>query len=163
MQHLTAERTALVRLFSAVLAGMAMLAASATAAIAAPLPQLIAPDTSFGPAHTGIVSTDVGGSASAEAVAVQADGKTVVGGWSGSLFKVARYLPNGDLDTTFGAPNAYHTAQTGIALTAFAGSDQAQLNALKIQPDGKIVVAGWVHPIGTANHDVALARYNPDG
>ena len=58
----------------------------------------------------------------------------------------------GDLDTTFSGD--------GKATTAIgAGFDGG--NAVVLQPDGKIVLAGYSHN-GT-NKDFALVRYNPDG
>src|SRR5437763_1890088 len=50
----------------------------------------------------GEVRTDFGGDDSASAVAVQGDGKIVAAGASGSDFALARYLPDGHLDQSFG-------------------------------------------------------------
>ncbi|HLL16743.1 MAG TPA: Calx-beta domain-containing protein [Pyrinomonadaceae bacterium] len=89
-------------------------------------------------------------------VALQADGKIVVAGSSGSDFALARYNADGSLDTTFGTGGRVHTdfplAQGGFA------------NALVIQPDGKIVLAGSANsPDEFFSSAFALARYNPDG
>ena len=82
------------------------------------------------------------------AVAIQSDGKIVVGGFAGSDFAVVRYNPDGTLDTGFGT--------NGIVITSIsAGSDQA--NDVVIQPDGKIVLAG------TSSGSFALVRYNSNG
>src|SRR5512138_690070 len=55
----------------------------------------------------GIVVTDFGFSSRAEALLIQADGKLVVAGtggpWDSAGFLVARYNPNGSLDTSFGS------------------------------------------------------------
>ena len=71
-------------------------------------------------------------------------------------FGVVRYNDDGSLDTGFGGD--------GIVTTDFAGqADQA--NAVAVQADGKIVVAGLAArtgPLG-ADNDFALARYNTDG
>jgi hypothetical protein len=62
-------------------------------------------------------------------------------------FALARYLPDGRLDSTFGL---------GGQVTAdFGGSDRA--NALVLQPDGKLVAAGISGPFETS--DFALVRY----
>ena len=101
----------------------------------------------------GRASTDLNGGASdqAFAVAIQGDGKIVVGGFSGSAdFAVVRYHTNGSLDTTFSAD--------GIVLTDFGGNDQVR--ALALQTDGKIVAAGFSN---TPTGDVAVARYHTDG
>src|SRR5439155_10568876 len=67
-------------------------------------------------------------------------------------FALARYNPDGSLDSTFGA--------SGKVMTEFGfGWDVA--NALALQPDGKIVVAGSAY--SGPDHDFAIARYNSDG
>jgi uncharacterized delta-60 repeat protein len=69
-----------------------------------------------------------------QAIALQANGKIVVGGMSG----LARLNSNGQLDTTFGS---------GGSLATF------HVTGLLIQTDGKIVA------IGSSGTDLALARY----
>jgi len=84
-------------------------------------------------------------------VAIQPDGKIVVAGHARNGrttdFALARYNPNGSLDTTFDAD--------GKVLTHFNGLDQ--INAVALQSDGKIVAAG--NTIGAGIQDFALARY----
>ena len=58
------------------------------------------------------------------------------------------YASDGDLDLAFGIGGK-------VTTDFFFRSDGA--NAVAIQPDGKIVAAGW------SNYDFALARYNVDG
>lgn len=95
----------------------------------------------------GKVSTDFGGSDEGNSVAIQADGKIVVAGISDSELAVARYLPDGSLDSSFDAD--------GRVTTTFPGGGFGY--ALAIQSDGKILVAG------SSGVDFALARYLPDG
>ncbi len=117
-------------------------------------------DATFG--IGGKVITDFGGPSGASALALQADGKIVVagtrfGGFCPSPvldFAVARYLPNGQLDASFGSQ--------GKVTTDFGGTCDVA-SALAVQPDGKIVVAGTHHLSGSTSSDFALARYNPDG
>ena len=92
----------------------------------------------------------------AKAVAVQSDGRIVVVGsaYNGNDndFAVARYNPDGTLDTTFGT--------MGKVITAFSASgDDATCVAL--QSDGKIVVAGIAN--NTPAFDFAVVRYNANG
>ncbi|MBI4770572.1 MAG: hypothetical protein HY784_09250 [Chloroflexi bacterium] len=75
--------------------------------------------------------------------AVQSDGKIVVAGQSDGDFALARYNANGSLDTTF--------STDGKVTTAIGSYDTG--NALALQPDGKIVVAGQ------SDGDFAVARY----
>jgi uncharacterized delta-60 repeat protein len=113
-------------------------------------------DPGFGSA--GVVTTDFAGELDrATSVAIQADGKVVVAGSASvggrSDFAVARYLPDGALDAGFGVD--------GKLTLDFAGSGD-QANALAIQSDGKLVLAGSALVSGS-ERDVALARLNPDG
>jgi uncharacterized delta-60 repeat protein len=110
-------------------------------------------DTSFG--QGGQLTTDFLGPISMSAAdgVLQADGKIVVVGsvMNGSTSHVAlsRYNPDGRLDPTFGT--------SGRVPTVFAGTGNDVAHAAVLQPDGKIVVAG------SADGDLALARYNSNG
>lgn len=109
----------------------------------------------------GKVVTDFFGSTDeASAVVLQPDGKIIaVGeafGSSGAFnFGLARYDGSGNPDPAFGTG--------GKVTTDFSGSNgQAGARALALQPDGKIVVAGFVvQDIGGLNF--ALARYDSNG
>lgn len=112
-------------------------------------------DTSFG--NGGKARADFGAKKqdTATAMAVQADGKIVIVGYTdigGSStnyeFALARFNTDGTLDTTFGSG--------GKVKTSF-GSNSDWARAVVIQADGKIIVGG-----GKAN-DFALARYNING
>jgi uncharacterized delta-60 repeat protein len=93
---------------------------------------------------------------SANALAIQADGKLVVAGSGGGGFALARYTQRGRLDRSFG--------RGGKVVTPFGrASSSANVNAAAIQPDRKIVVAGWAAASTWAPEKFALARYNPDG
>jgi uncharacterized delta-60 repeat protein len=111
-------------------------------------------DNSF--SDNGWVSTDFGVSEVAKAIAVQPDGKIVVAGTSTDAsgqvdFLVARYRRDGSLDNTFSG-NGWVTTDFGANAVA---------NTMVLQPDGKIVVAGfWTD--GTTG-GTALARYWPNG
>jgi uncharacterized delta-60 repeat protein len=110
-------------------------------------------DPGFG--NGGTVTTDFlrGGDDQANAVVLQKDEKIVVAGGNSGNFAVARYNPDGGLDTSFG--------NGGRVITAF-GNNRSSAHALALQSDGKIVVAGAVMSSVTGS-DFALARYNTDG
>ena len=114
-------------------------------------------DTTFG--INGKVTTDVStGSDVANAVAIQADGKIVVAGSAdvspkGKSFAVVRYNADGSLDGTFGNGGK-------VTTDVSTGSDVA--NAVAIQADGKIVVAGSVD-VSPKGKSFAVVRYNTDG
>ncbi len=114
-------------------------------------------DPTFGGAAGGgivYVPTGVGG---ANAMALQPDGKIVVAGGHQvgfepiNGFAIARYLPDGTLDTAFG---------TGGTAAASFGEAGSQAHALVIQRSGRIVAAG-VGP--DPEHGFALAGFTPDG
>ena len=110
------------------------------------------PDPAFN--TTGIETTDLTGRDDvARAVAVQPDGKIVAAGEAETApglfdFAVVRYNTDGTLDKTFDGD--------GIVTTDL-GSISDVADAIAVQSDGKIVVAG-----GT-DQNVALARYLPGG
>jgi len=113
-------------------------------------------DTSFG--GTGKVVTPVGSSSDdvAASVAIQADGKIVVAGYSyyGATvdFAVVRYNSNGSLDTSFNG--------TGKVITPIGTSSTDYAAEVAIQSDGKIVAAGGSNG---GNYDFAVVRYNLNG
>ena len=117
-------------------------------------------NTGFGAG--GIVTTPIGSVGDyALALGIQSDGKIVVAGYSFNIttnkydFALVRYNTNGNLDAGFG---------TGGKVTTPIGSGSVndQADALGIQSDGKIVVAGYYHN-GSNNYFIALVRYNTNG
>jgi uncharacterized delta-60 repeat protein len=112
------------------------------------------PDNTFGTG--GKVTTDIGlYDDRATSVAIQSDGKIVVAGYSyiGSYFDfaVVRYTTTGALDNTF---------DTDGIVTTPIGSYNDKGNAMAIQTDGKIVVAG---SRDATDNDFAVVRYNTNG
>lgn len=89
-------------------------------------------------------------------IAIQSDDKIVIMGLQqsdafGNGFWVVRLLPNGAVDTTFNG--------TGY-LDLFFGTAQDRGKCIKIQPDGKIIVAGRSGDLG---QNFAMARINTNG
>ncbi len=165
-------------------------------------------DATFG--SNGKVTTAIGTSTDVgQSVAVQADGKIVVAGYSfsgGRKFAVARYNTDGSLDISFGSDGRVTTGATGYSYsmilqpdgkiivvgdpdfslvrynsngsldTSFGGDGNVNTTigpssdtnsdaalAVALQPDGKIVVTGWVWADNSSDRDFALARYDSDG
>jgi uncharacterized delta-60 repeat protein len=110
-------------------------------------------DSSFG--SGGVTQTPIGDQADARALALQPDGKIVLAGGSKSgshwQMALARYNSDGSLDRGFGS---------GGTNTTRIGTGDASGTALRLQPDGKIVLGGWSSNIG-GTHDArfALVRY----
>jgi uncharacterized delta-60 repeat protein len=104
-------------------------------------------DAEFNPVADGQVN----------ALALQPDGKLVVGGEFKNLGEeprkyIARLNPDGTLDAEFN-PGA-----TFIDV----GSDNA-VQALVVQPDGKILVGGWIYSVDGSTFKNFIMRFNPDG
>jgi uncharacterized delta-60 repeat protein len=113
--------------------------------------------TDFGePDTNSLRSQDQGWS-----IAVQPDGKILVAGNSSTYdyndfrsrpidqFAVARYNPDGTLDTSFGTD--------GRVTTDLVSNSSEQGQSVIVQPDGKVIVAGYAGP------DFAVVRYNSNG
>lgn len=113
-------------------------------------------DTSFG--LNGKVTTDLGSASEAQAMAIQTDGKIVLGGFvlTGikSKFALVRYHRDGTLDTAFGVGGQ---VTTSVGSTSGSGG---KMRALVIQSDGKIVAGGFSF---LSQNDFTLSRYNTNG
>ncbi|MBK7704813.1 MAG: VCBS repeat-containing protein [Acidobacteria bacterium] len=109
-------------------------------------------DTSFD--TDGKVTTPIGTSTDeAHSVAVQTDGKIIVGGWlvGPNAMAVVRYNSNGSLDTAFDGDGKV-TTSIGVNCEAYA---------VAVQPDGKILLGGFSR--ASTDNDFTLIRYNSDG
>jgi uncharacterized delta-60 repeat protein len=105
----------------------------------------------------GKVTTAIGsGDDEGYSVAIQADGKIVVAGYSfngtNKDFAIVRYTSTGTLDFGFGG---------GGKVTTAVGSSNDEGNSVAIQADGKIVVAGYSN--NGSNEDFAVVRYTSAG
>lgn len=121
---------------------------------------LFAPSASSGAAkqNVGLASNDDG-----RAIALQTDGKIVMGGftegWLGyEDFAVTRLNADGTVDTDFSASGTYGAGRQNIN---FSGNSLDFGEAVAIQSDGKIVIAGYTNAAG--NNDFAVVRLNTDG
>lgn len=117
-------------------------------------------DKTFG--SSGKVKVDLGGHDAASAVAIQADGKIVVGGRGAtncsncqSPFILVRLNPNGSLDSTFG---------TGGKVLTYVSTVDNHLEDLAIQSNGKIVGVGSSGgQAGLGNDLFTVLRWNSNG
>ena len=113
-------------------------------------------DTSFN--HTGMAYVPLD---YCKAVAVQPDGKIILGGYN--LFNpnnvvpflLARFNTDGSLDTGFDS--------TGIADFQWEAGSENKLRDIALQPDGKILMAGRAMNPVTQQYDFALTRSLPNG
>lgn len=109
-------------------------------------------DNTFG--TTGKIVTSLGpNDGFATCIAIQSDGKIVVGGYydngSNTDWAMARYNTNGSLDNTFGT--------AGIRTHSLSVSNE-QINAVAIQPDGKIIFGGSA--VFSSVSRFVVGRYN---
>ena len=119
-------------------------------------------DPSFG--GRGFAKTDFGHTEVPSALATQPDGRIVVAGFSADMIPgdsgsissiaIARYSPDGSLDSSFGVG--------GRTTTTFHGFTEAR--AIQIENDGSIIVAGThdANPIYGRN-DLLIAKYSSGG
>lgn len=114
------------------------------------------PDPAFG--NAGIVRTDFASGSDDVANGVVVDGSMIVvagysfGGATGSDFAIARYGPDGSLDSAFG--------NGGLVTTDFGmGEDYGY--AVAIGPGGVVAVAGQA--ASTTIADLAVTRYSATG
>ncbi|MES2788201.1 MAG: delta-60 repeat domain-containing protein [Planctomycetota bacterium] len=130
-------------------------------------------DTTFGDNGRKIISFDLGGTDAdgylsadldvANCVAIQSDGKIVVGGYAqrdstGNFdFAVVRLNTDGSLDTTF--------SSDGKAIVAFdyGGQGDDRATGVAIQADGMIVLVGTCQQNASGTGDIAMARLRTDG
>jgi len=119
-------------------------------------------DSSFG--NGGVVKTDLGTNTDeGRATVLQPDGKIVVVGITQAASQIddlviVRYNVDGSLDSSFGSG--------GIVRVVGSPSFSTEINAVVLQPDGKIVVGGGAYstiPQCCAGLTFFLARFNPDG
>lgn len=117
------------------------------------------PDTSF--SSDGRFTLDFGGNEdTCTAVVVQPDGRIVVAGSTQDdtqlNFALARFNPSGTLDTTFGTGGRQQ-----VQFDVFGGAF-SEARALAIQPNGRLVVAGYMGVTGVTRQ-MAVARLLADG
>jgi len=117
------------------------------------------PDATFG--SGGQISTDfLGHEDDAFSVLIQPDGKIVAVGSANDPatfydFAAARYLSNGTIDTTFGVAGKVHTD--------FGDQNFDRARSAALQPDGRIVAAGFAISHGGGVQNFAVARYTSSG
>jgi uncharacterized delta-60 repeat protein len=112
-------------------------------------------DPTFGAGGVQIVQVAAQARDFAKAVAVQPDGKIIIGSelgdfGEGNTVVLIRLNQNGSLDTSFG--------NGGKVLN----SGQNHVRKIVLQPDGKILVAGSTRP-QQINFDFSVVRYNSNG
>lgn len=113
-------------------------------------------DTTFN--NTGYQLQNFSGTgALAESMAIQPDGRIVLGGYTWGVagptdFAAMRFNTDGTLDASFDGD--------GKVSTSLGPFDTARI--VLVQPDGKILLGGDRYA-GETNYDFAVVRYNPDG
>ncbi|HEX9961912.1 MAG TPA: FG-GAP-like repeat-containing protein, partial [Pyrinomonadaceae bacterium] len=118
----------------------------------------------------GMSSSPGAGFFSASSIAVQPDGKIIVGGvyslsefepFTNAQFALVRYLPTGIIDAGFGNNGRVITTFTEYPATGMS------LNDIAVLPDGKIVAVGSGRLAADSPHFTRLSlfvvRYNADG
>ena len=111
-------------------------------------------DTTFGTSGMASLGINAKGTFSNAAI-LQTDGKIMIVGSSyvgtDNVFTLVRFNTNGTLDTTFNG--------TGFLNTTINVNSVG--NSILLQPDGKILVGGWI--TNGTDRDLLLMRYNTNG
>ena len=119
----------------------------------------------------GRTTVDFGSDDVARDVVVDDLGRLLASGYHGggsADFAVARFLPNGELDTTFNDESDPTLANGDGKLSfGFGAPSSERASGIALQSDGKIIVVGTTKP-GTddapdSGNDFAVARINADG
>ncbi|KAA5536947.1 T9SS type A sorting domain-containing protein [Taibaiella lutea] len=116
-------------------------------------------DSTFG--LNGVVQTPISFMSAAEAIAIQPDGKILVGGTyqTGDFaniyhFVITRYKADGTPDSTFGT--------NGLVMPESGFTDE--LTDMVLQSDGKIIMGGAISNLPNTNvTSFLLARFNSNG
>jgi len=115
------------------------------------------PTSSFG--NNGVITTAVGTwTDKANSIALQADGKIILGGDYRNTesdsrdFALVRYNANGSLDGSFG---------DGGKVATELGGDFDIIESVAVLPNGKILAGGYIQE--NSSSKFALVRYNSDG
>jgi uncharacterized delta-60 repeat protein len=124
-------------------------------------------DPGFGDGGRIVATEWFGSNYAAPALARQPDGKVIVAGDAVAadsiVFRLARYLPDGRIDATFGDGGITTTIVTfGLDPPTKPGFVEGGAFALALQRDGRLVAAGAAPAIHGAAV-FALVRYLPDG
>ncbi|HET9772526.1 MAG TPA: hypothetical protein VFS16_16650, partial [Acidimicrobiia bacterium] len=110
-------------------------------------------DMGFGGA--GETKTVIGNNDLAYDVAIAADDKIIVAGDSDQDFFVARYTPDGAIDTTFSGD--------GVVRAGAVPGQFDRGHTVVIQPDGKILVGGYSWTSDATYRDLSVMRFTPTG
>ena len=123
-------------------------------------------DTGFG--NGGIASLNFGSGKNVTAgpnrkLAIQSDGKILVGGLSGGTFAIARLLSNGALDPTFGSGGLVKAVPSGSSNGSSSGFGLAIQRIPAVTGEERIVLGGISTVNNNANTDWTLMRFKPNG
>lgn len=88
------------------------------------------------------------------AIAVQADGRIVAAGSNSDKILVARFWPNGTVDSTFGI--------NGVKFLQYSAAGKTRCRAVALLPNGKILLGAWCHEYWYNNGAIAI-RLLSDG
>jgi uncharacterized delta-60 repeat protein len=101
----------------------------------------------------------IGGDNDAGAIAVQPDGKILVGGYAETTlaedFAVVRYNTDGSLDTSFG--------DNGVFSYSFNNEDYDRISTITLQSDGKILLTGYAVDPATGDSPFTVVRILSNG
>ena len=111
-------------------------------------------DRTFG--YRGVVTTGiVSGDDAIYDVRVDSQQRILAAGVAGDAFAVVRYLRDGSRDPSFGTD--------GIVRTVTGLGGNADVGAMRLQPDGRLLVVGGTAHDATHAEGIEVMRFDPDG
>lgn len=113
------------------------------------------PDTAFG--NGGEALVHYGDYEFALALAIQPDGKILVGGNNAASLLVFRLNANGTIDQNF-ANNGFYQGNYN-----FLGNSNDYVRTIKVQDDGKIILGGTQKLFTSGTDDICAMRLNSNG
>ena len=105
----------------------------------------------------GLEQNDTNNLADASVVLPESGGAFIVGGTAGDYVYLARYLADGDLDTSFGDSRP---SDVRVHVEYFVRGAVELVPGAVLLPDGQIVIAGSAYTNGVQHR---AARFNADG
>jgi uncharacterized delta-60 repeat protein len=127
--------------------------------------------STFGTASTvpgTVISPLAATNSQVRGLALQSDGKVIAAGTAAGVpsnfsVLVARYNADGTLDTATDSTPSTNFNTTGFVITPVGTVQDSAANAVALQPDGKIVAAGFAKPDSSNPRGFALVRYTDTG
>ncbi len=126
-------------------------------------------DTTFNAAGTesavpGVAMQGIGAiNVSGYSIAIQSDGKIVIGGSTSTAMAAARFNSDGTTDTSSFNPAGLGSSEPGTVVIPVINGSNSQGYSVAVQSDGSILISGYAYSTIGSGSTFAVARFTPDG